>query len=385
MLYSSTTTDQDFSIYVHLPFCRQKCPYCSFYVIPYKKSVANVYIETLKKEWDFYKKEFASRSLISLYFGGGTPSLHPEGVIELIALFKETFSMETTEISVEVNPEDGTLDLFKALKKAGVNRLSLGAQTLSNPLLKQIGRTHTTGSTLLSIENAKACGFSNISIDLMTELPTQTLNDIENTLNQIQNLDITHVSLYNLQIEKGTVFYKQKEQLVKKIASDEIAAQMLKTCIRELESMGFERYEISAFCKKGKASIHNLGYWTGREFLGLGASSFSYIKQERFQNFAHINRYTKLINESKKPIDFKEKLSPSASLLELFTLHLRLTQGFSLASFEHRHGKLSTITMKEIVKLCDENFIKKSQNGDLLSLSSKGALFFDEVAPRLIE
>ena len=381
-MVTTTFSDSDLSLYIHLPFCNKKCPYCSFYVIPYKESVADSYIESLKAEWALYKDSLKNRSLISLYFGGGTPSLHPQGIIEMIDLLKETFCLEKTEITVEVNPEDGSQALFDQLKGGGANRLSFGAQTLSNPLLTQIGRMHSTETTLSSIQTAQKCGFSNISIDLMTEIPGQILSDVESTLAQIERLNITHVSLYNLQIEKGTPFYKNKEAILKQTVDSKTAAKMITTCAESLKSIGFIRYEISAFCKEGFESKHNTGYWFGREFLGLGASSFSYMNKTRFQNIAHINKYKKLIEQGEKPINFTETLSGTASLLELLALHLRLMQGFSLTSFETQHGNLPKKTHGELEKLIDEGLLK--QEGEKLSLSSKGSLFFDDIAPRII-
>lgn len=372
----------DFSIYVHLPFCSKKCPYCSFYVIPFQIAKAKAYTNLVKKEWSLYRCQFSSKKLISLYFGGGTPSLYPEGICALIKMIGEDFDLSDTEITVEVNPENGSQELFETLKKGGVNRISIGAQTFDDCLLKKIGRMHTAKETVDAINNCALAGISNISIDLMSELPGQTHGHITHTLDVIKTLPITHLSLYNLQIEPGTSFYKRRKQLVKEIASEVEASQMLINCFNFLEEMGFSRYEISAFAKEGKISKHNFGYWIGRPFLGLGASSFSYIDKERFQNIAHIGKYAKKIGSGDLAVDFREKLSIQGALLELLALHFRLTKGFDLKAFEKHHGNLPHESLLEIEKLENEQLIEKRKN--LFALTLKGTLFFDEVAPRLI-
>tara|TARA_A100001015_G_scaffold274841_1_gene331559 strand:- start:6039 stop:7187 length:1149 start_codon:yes stop_codon:yes gene_type:complete len=381
-MVTTTFSPNNLSLYIHLPFCRKKCPYCSFYVIPYKEEVANQYIQTLKAEWSLYASQFKGCHLVSLYFGGGTPSLHPQGISELITFFKGYFDLSQTEITVEVNPEDGNKALFTLLKQSGVNRLSLGAQTLSNPLLHQIGRAHSTQTTESSIKQAQDLGLTNISIDLMTEIPDQTLSDVANTLDKIEALNVTHLSLYNLQIEKGTSFYKHKKAILAKTVDSSVGAQMLQTCVEKLTQIGFNRYEISAFCKPGFTSKHNVGYWIGRDFLGLGASSFSYLKGRRFQNVANINKYEKQVLAGIKPISFDEQLSQKGSLLELLALHLRLTEGFCLNAFEQQHGQLPSSTYRELERLVAEGLVNKQDSS--FALSSKGTLFFDDVAPRVI-
>jgi oxygen-independent coproporphyrinogen III oxidase len=372
----------DFSIYVHLPFCSKKCPYCSFYVIPFQIAKAKAYTDLVKKEWGLYRSLFTSKKLTSLYFGGGTPSLYPEGICALINAIGEDFDLSRTEITVEVNPENGSQKLFDTLKKGGVNRISIGAQTFDDALLKKIGRMHTAKETIDAINRCALVGISNISIDLMSELPGQTHEHITHTLDVIKTLPITHLSLYNLQIEPGTSFYKRRKQLEKELPKEKVASEMLINCFTSLEAMGFSRYEISAFAKEGKISKHNFGYWIGRPFLGLGASSFSYLDKERFQNIPHIGKYAKKIDSGDLAINFREKLCSQAALLELLALHFRLIKGFDLKAFQDHHGYLPKESLVEIEKLEKEQLIEKRK--DLFALTPKGALFFDEVAPRLI-
>lgn len=362
------------SLYFHIPFCQKKCPYCHFFVLPNRESDSQIFQNALLKEWNLRLPFIKGKKIISLYFGGGTPSLHP-AIIESV-LTKVNLDSEM-EITVEVNPEQLTPQLAYNLKKIGVNRVSLGVQSLDDSLLKILGRNHTSQMSIDAIHTIFNAGIKNITIDLMNELPYQTLQSWEKTLNLTTTLPITHLSLYNLTFEPKTVFEKKAKELRPHLPSEEVSIQMLQMAIEKLEKMGLQRYEISAFAKKGFESIHNSGYWTNRPFLGFGPSAFSYWEGQRFRNICHLKRYSKKLQLNEFPIDFEEKLSKPAHLHEQIAIRLRLCKGIN-------RKKISIPeTAKNILdELENEGLIK--QTPQQIYLTKQGLLFYDTVAERII-
>src|SRR5579864_9300472 len=251
-------TTGEVSLYFHIPFCRRKCPYCHFYVVPHETKAANALLESLRLEWDQNKHLIQGKNIISVYFGGGTPFLiGPEAITEILSWIQPS----NAEITLEANPEDVTLPAMQAFAKAGINRVSLGVQSLDNPLLIVLGRHHSAQQAISAIQATNEAGISNITIDLMYEIPQQTLTSWKNTLAQLETLPITHLSLYNLTIEPQTVFYKKRAQLTPLLPSSEESLTMLNLAVASLEKMGLKRYEISAFAKKDFIARHNTGYW----------------------------------------------------------------------------------------------------------------------------
>lgn len=333
------------------------------------------YLFALKKEWDRKKKWLLDKKIASIYFGGGTPTLlSSEELSFIFSFFKELIFCDDIEITLEANPETVNLSFLKHIRTLGINRISLGVQSLNNEQLQMLGRTHNAFKALHSIELIHASGIENISIDLMYDLPNQSPSSFEDTLKQLENLSITHISLYNLTIEPHTFFYRKKNQL--RLPSDEESLIMHQRAIASFSEIGFVRYEISAFCKKGFESKHNSGYWLGRPFLGFGPSAFSYWDKSRFSNISNITEYARREN----PEDFREKLSESEHYKELLAIRLRVFEPFSLLSLSE--GKVPLETLQQIEKLIDQGFIER-QN-DLVQLSEKGALFYDSVAQWLI-
>lgn len=355
------------SLYFHFPFCTRKCPYCHFYVIPDRDH--GPFLKALKKEWEMRLPQIEGKEVVSIYFGGGTPSLCPEG-IEMI--LKE---VEAPEITVETNSEDVTPELMKRLADIGVNRLSIGVQSLNNTLLKHLGRTHTAQKAIDAVHHARAAGIENITIDLMYELPYQTFETWKETVDQASTLPITHLSFYNLTFEPHTIFMKKEKELRPHLPSEDDAAQMLSYACQKFEEMGLYRYEISAFARNGKLSVHNTGYWTGRPFIGYGPSAFSFWEGKRFRNICHMNKYIKRIEERSFPIDFEEKLSPLRSLHEQLAIGLRLRAGITLPS-------IPTSTLALLESLQEEGWLTLADGH--AKLTEKGFLFYDTVAEKII-
>jgi oxygen-independent coproporphyrinogen-3 oxidase len=364
------------SIYIHIPFCSKKCDYCHFYVIPDKEDHKSLLLKGLRSEIDSYSNEIRENEIVSVYFGGGTPALFgPERIEKVLSLFPNLSA--DCEITLEANPENITQELMNAYRQAGINRASIGVQSLNEPLLKTLSRQHSSQKAMDAIEATFAAGIENISIDLMYDLPGQTLDTWIETLNKATELPISHLSLYNLTFEPHTVFFKKREKLTKFIPSEEISREMYERAISIFEKGGLNQYEISAFAKNNKSSRHNLGYWTGRPFLGFGPSAYSYWNGKRFRNVENLNKYCKALDENASPIDFIEELDQEAKQRELLVIGIRVFSGVDLQKFV-----LDQQTLDSIDRLVSEGFLSLEKN--TLKLTFKGILFYDSVASQLI-
>lgn len=373
------------SLYFHVPFCTKKCPYCHFFVVPNRQDHQQMYMEALEKEWRLVHLQMKEREIVSIYFGGGTPSLlGPDRIAAILRWVKQSpiALASDCEITLEVNPENVTLPLMQQFKECGINRVSLGLQSLDDSLLQVLGRTHSANKSINAVEATYNAGLTNISVDLMFELPHQKISAWESTLKRVQTLPITHVSLYNLVIEPHTVFHKQEKKLSPHLPPPEVCKEMLLMAVKLLEEAGLTRYEISAFAKPGYESRHNVGYWTARPFLGLGPSAFSYFEGRRFRNIAHLQKYYDLLQSGKLPIDFEEKLSYPENIQELLAVEIRLLRGVDLKDFERRHAPLTPELYQALERLEKKGWVRQ-ENGRVL-LTEEGLLFYDSVAEEMI-
>ncbi|MBR5268864.1 MAG: oxygen-independent coproporphyrinogen III oxidase [Lachnospiraceae bacterium] len=326
-------------LYIHIPFCARKCAYCDFLSFPQTKETMQNYVEKLIKEIRRAGKEYGERPVSTIFIGGGTPSiLEADQMTAIMQSVKESFSIEeTAEISMEANPGTVTEEKLLAYKKSGINRISFGLQSADNRELQLLGRIHTYEEFLESYQLARACGFDNINVDLMSALPGQTVESWEDTLTRVAGLDPEHISAYSLIIEEGTPFFdKYGEERGNGLLPDEDAEREMyhrtKAILRE---MGYERYEISNYAKAGKECRHNIGYWTGIPYLGLGLGASSYIDGYRFCNNSDLKAY--LANEPGERFD--EVLLTEQDLQEeYFFVGLRLVKGVSLNRFEELFG-----------------------------------------------
>ncbi|MCI5053103.1 MAG: radical SAM family heme chaperone HemW [Simkaniaceae bacterium] len=343
------------SLYIHVPFCKKRCPYCHFYVTTALSRQKKTYLKALKQEIDQNSEFFNKYPLESIYFGGGTPSqLTPDEIGEILSWIPHDPSIE---ITLEANPEDPA-------HYPGVNRLSFGLQSLHNPTLKILGRSHTAQQAIAAINASKV---ENISIDLMYELPNQTLESWEQTLIGLRHLPITHLSLYNLTIEPNTPFYRKRDELV--LPSNEVGAEMLEMAMEHFDKLGLKRYEISAFAKPGYESIHNSGYWSWRPFLGVGPSAFSFIDGRRFRNPCSLKKWA----EALKP-DFEEKLPEDEAMRERVAIGLRRLEGISLEL-------VPSAIMEDLQRLEKRGFLTLTKRAQLTEL---GLLHYDTVGQEII-
>lgn len=373
------------SLYFHIPFCTRKCSYCHFYVIPNKDPFKQQLMHGLELEWKRSLPMLQGNKIATIYFGGGTPALiGPHAIAQVLEMVASTMPFTETppEITLEANPEDVTPQLMRDYASAGINRVSIGVQTLDNALLQVLGRIHNAQKALEAVQHTAAAGIDNISIDLIYDLPGQTLESWKNSLEGISGLPITHLSLYNLTIEPQTVFFKYRKEIEKQLPSHDVSLQMYEMAIDLLPTRHLKQYEISAFAKDNAYSHHNVGYWIGRPFLGFGPSAFSYWQGKRFRNVAHLGKYCRALDEGHTPIDFEEQLPDAERRRELFVIQLRLLCGVDLAAFEQRHGKLDEETYATLQHLCNQGLITNKDNA--FRLTRKGLFLYDTIATELI-
>lgn len=369
------------SLYFHIPFCRRICDYCHFYAIPDSSSLKEQLMEGFRLEWERWLSELGEKEICSIYLGGGTPTLlgpHPVGEI-LKWIHNKSHDIE---ITLEANPEDITLELMHAYAQAGVNRISIGIQSLDNQLLRALSRQHSAHTAKEAVMITKDAGITNISVDLMYDLPKQTINSWTKTLEDVVKLPITHLSLYNLVIEPNTVFHKKRNTIQPLQPDEETTLKMFENAVEVLEESGFQQYEVSAFQKEECYSRHNVGYWRARPFLGFGPSAFSFWKGKRFRNVANLGHYYHALKEGLSPVDFEEELPQPSKLRELLAIQFRLIDGVNILEFERRHGPLDDETNATLDRLSGQGLLMRDH--DHVALTRKGVLFYDTVASSII-
>lgn len=330
-MHENSEEKKELEIYIHIPFCVQKCAYCDFLSAPADEAVRERYIDALKEEIRQQKSFGSEYKVISIFIGGGTPSiLEGAQIAEILKEIRNYFAVEAdAEITIECNPGTLSEDKLSCYKKSGINRLSLGLQSADNQELKLLGRIHTYEKFLESFSLARKVGFGNLNVDLMSALPGQTKESWQETLHQVIALNPEHISAYSLIIEEGTPFYErykpggQEEYL---LPDEDLERQMYYDTRDILRAAGYERYEISNYAKPGFECRHNLGYWERREYLGLGLGASSLIKGVRYQNHRKLSAYLKgdYIHEEVQKLTRREEQE------ETMFLGLRKAEGILL-------------------------------------------------------
>lgn len=332
-------------LYIHIPFCVKKCKYCDFLSAPAEEYIQELYLRQLTEEIIVQSRFYADYSVSTIFFGGGTPSiLKSVHITNLMTAIYANWKVEANaEISLEANP--GTLSQERLLnyKAAGINRLSIGLQSANNSELKVLGRIHTFEDFLESYQAARDAGFENINIDLISGIPGQTLTSWKNTVKRAVMLKPEHISAYSLIIEEGTEFYELygSKEGKKLLPDEETDRDMYHATSEILSTYGYDRYEISNYARKGYKCRHNIGYWTGEEYLGLGLGASSYAMNRRFHvernldNYLHINMQKDItpLYEDIQELTAKDRIS------EFMILGLRMTEGVSAEEFRNRFGR----------------------------------------------
>lgn len=371
-------------IYIHIPFCKQKCFYCDFAsTASLQKNTINLYqqyIDALCKEITMYKKLFPAIRIDTIYFGGGTPSILPPNlIIQALQTIKENFSVsEQVEITLEANP--GTVDEEKLqyLYKNGINRLSFGVQVVQNELLKKIGRIHTIDDADNAINWAKKVGFKNISVDLMYGLPGQTIELLEQSVDWALNKKIQHISIYGLQIEENTVFGKLEEQGKLILPTEEEIEMMYDYLIKVLPENNYHRYEISNFALAGYESKHNLSYWQDKFYLGIGAGAHGYYGEKRVENPFDLNLYIEKCNKNILSFINEEIVDKTAHIEEFCFLGLRMASGIDKNLFKVKFElNIDEIYGRKIIELEHKGLIINTNT--CISLTDKGMKFGNQV------
>ncbi len=319
------------SIYIHIPFCIKKCLYCDFTSFERSEMKIDDYVNALLDEIKSFN--FNQYEIKSIFFGGGTPTLLEVNHIRKIMneLNCHSFS-DDIEITMESNPETLSYEYLKDIFNLGINRLSIGLQSSYDDVLKKIGRVHTYEKFLNSYNDAKKVGFNNINIDLMFSLPDLTSDMFENTLKDIVSLNPTHLSVYSLIVEENTPFDDMLYNNEINLPTDEEDRKMYSMAEQVLNRFGYDKYEISNYSKKGFECIHNMGYWTLRQYIGFGVSAHSFVNYQRFENGKNLDEYINKENLKQNVIEVTKK-----DLMEEFMfLGLRTTEGISIKDFKSK-------------------------------------------------
>jgi len=373
-------------IYLHFPFCERKCPYCDFYSTLINDKKSSKFIDAVI--WESSRKidtVFGSFVYDTIYLGGGTPSLmNPDEIKRLVENLHANFNIEkNAEITLECNPSSLTEENLNGYLKSGINRISLGVQSFDEANLKTLGRLHTSDEAIKSYRLIKDSGLSNVSVDLIYGLPDQTIADWESDLKTTIDLEPEHISAYNLIIESGTEFGELYSQNRLNLPSDEKQRQMYDLLNLHLGKAGYIRYEISNFSKPGFECRHNLKYWTGKRYLGLGPSAVSFDGKVRRKNRADIEGYLKSAEEG---VDFPsetEIIDRETSLRESIMSGLRLTEGISLKILKDRFDYDLLENKREIIaSLLSENMVTIEDG--FLKLTDKALFISDSVMVKLI-
>ena len=375
---------EDSALYIHIPFCEHKCIYCDFYsIITFENKKG--FINSLKKEIDYYSANFNDKiKFKTIFFGGGTPSIFsPDEIAHILEYLNSKFHFsENMEITLETNP--GTVDKEKLLdfRKNGINRLSIGIQSFDENDLRFLTRIHDKTSAIETVVSAYQSGFDNINIDLIFNLPNQTKEKWKENLDIACTLPISHISTYSLILERGTILNKMVLDGKVKLQDDDYDADLYQFTIEYLSNAGFIQYEVSNFAKVGFECLHNLFYWQHKNYLGLGPSAHSFYKNKRWWNFTSLKRYIEEVKIKSNAIMSEEKLSVSELQSEFIMLALR-SKGLNLQEVKDKFG--NQWLYKNESKI--ENYIQAGyilQQENKLKLTSSGYAVCDEILKNLL-
>ena len=373
-------------LYIHIPYCASRCHYCDFNTYRFDVVQAEQYLQGLAREIEVRAAMEAvrDRRLCSVFFGGGTPSiLTASQIVNVLDRCRAAFRFEDgVEISLEANP--GTVDLpkLRAMREAGITRLSFGVQAAQDRLLQRIGRAHAVHEAEQAFWMARAAGFDNINLDLMFGLPGQSLDDWAESLGWTIRLSPEHISAYGLILEEGTRLHQEHRAGALELPDEETEAAMYQMTLERLADAGFEQYEISNFARPGFRCRHNLVYWEQQEYLGLGAGAHSFLDGERLYNELLPANYLRAIRERGTAVAGGEKLSPELLRSERLMLGLRLRAGLDLLTFRDILGIEDLAESDRVVRLLDEGFLGVKEGR--LHITERGLLVANELIVQLL-
>lgn len=360
-------------IYIHIPFCKSKCPYCDFYSFKPDETQKDSYLKAVLRYLEEQKAQVKD-TVDTVYFGGGTPSFFGgERIKAVLDCIKENYNLVAPEITVECNPSSVSDEFFKVIAEAGVNRISMGMQSAVDSERKILGRLSGREETEKAIAFAKSHGIDNISLDIMLGVPNQTMKSLDESIDFLISSDIKHISAYMLKIEEGTPFYKIQNSLT--LPDEDTVCEMYLHTVKRLSENGFMQYEISNFAKDGFESRHNLHYWRTEEYLGIGPSAHSFLNGKRFYFERDFNSFL-----TKPTIIYDGE---GGSEEEFIMLSLRLSEGFSKEKFKKRFGKDPDEEIFKRAEVFEKNGLINITD-DRISLTPEGFLLSNTIIGNLI-
>lgn len=377
-------------IYVHIPFCSQRCTYCDFYFVTTAKSHTS-FVEAVCTEIRLRASAYSSRDPVgTIYFGGGTPSLlHPDDLGKIIETLNESFDCSNVEeTTIEVNPEDVTPEYLAAIRALGIDRLSIGIQSFFEDDLRFMNRVHDAARARSVVESVRKGGYDNFSIDLIFGLPDQPPEYWSANLEIAASMDVPHISTYGLTIEDGTPLMNKVNRGLVEPASDEDMSDQFRFTMEYLREREYEHYEISSFARPGHRAVHNHRYWTHANYLGFGPSAHSFwwsaMPASRWANVRNIRRYEALLTQHVAPVDEKERLTLDSLADEFVMLRLRTADGLDLEELESRYGvDLLLERVDDLADLESSGFIQPIRN-HTVRLTDLGKTVCDTVTARLL-
>ena len=376
-----------FGLYLHFPFCRKFCPYCDYYRVVHDEASVRAYFEALRIETELVAESVhdTGRVVSTIYIGGGTPSLiNPEYLESWLRRVQALFAVDgAVEFSLEVNPESCSRELLQNLYRLGVNRPVLGVQSFDPRMLRKLGRTHSLDAVHEAIYYLNALDFASFGIDLLYGLPGQTAKMLSVDLDQAVDLEPPHISFYQLTLEPGTEMYRQLEAGKLKLPDTDFARSLYQAGWEHLTENGYRRYEVCSFAQPGHECRHNLNYWTGEEYIGLGPSAHSFTGGRRFANDASLPEYIAALNRGRRPI-IEDPSGENERMMETVMLGLRTARGIDLNRFARTFGR----ELHDFVEKTEFDLMLKA--GHLLEeerfvrLSDESMPLADEITTRLM-
>lgn len=369
------------AVYIHIPFCTNKCFYCDFNSYVLKDQPVMDYLRALDREMELTVRETPPGEIKSIFVGGGTPTvLKPDEMEFFLSSVRRHFPdwAADIEFSMEANPGTTDRDKLAVMKDGGVNRVSFGVQAFQNELLSGIGRIHNTDDVFRSLENAMAAGLDNLSIDLMFGLPNQTVEMLDYSVSRALELGLPHYSIYSLKVEENTLFHTlyQKNQLPLPAEEDELKMYLL--LMERMEQAGYKQYEISNFAKPGYESRHNITYWRNEDYYGLGAGAHGYVNRCRHVNIKGVNPYNEATQQG-RPILERFEVPREEAMEDFVMVGLRVLEGISDDRFQRQFGvRLEDMFGEQLGKMLNAGLLERTAAGGY-RLSRKGILFGNEV------
>ncbi|AIQ70550.1 radical SAM family heme chaperone HemW [Paenibacillus graminis] len=368
------------AVYIHIPFCTNKCFYCDFNSYVLKDQPVMDYLRALDREMELTVKHTPPGVIKTIFVGGGTPTvLKPDEMAYFLESIRTHFPQwdENIEFSMEANPGTTDKDKLAVMKEGGVNRVSFGVQAFQNELLSGIGRIHNVDDVYRSLENARSAGLHNLSVDLMFGLPNQTVDMLRESIGKALELDLPHYSIYSLKVEENTLFHTLFNKNKLPLPSEEDELEMYLLLMSTMEAAGYGQYEISNFAKPGMESRHNITYWRNEDYYGLGAGAHGYVKRQRHMNIKGVNPYIEASHSGLPRLDTFQ-ISAQEAMEDFMMVGLRMREGVSDQAFRAQFGKsLQDIFAGSLKKMLAAGLIE--QDGDTYRLSKQGILFGNDV------